>query len=65
TDPDILKRVIEDFRKFIQKTGIQEKTEKAIAKYVQSAVQSLDRIKDSSAKAQLVAIAHRAGQRKN
>ncbi len=56
---------LEEFKRFLGRSGIQKKTERKIDRYIRTALNQLDSFKDSRAKENLIALAHAMRNRQN
>lgn len=65
TDEDIRRKTLEEFRRYLQSSGVQTRTQKMIDKYFQTALNRLQSFKNTKAKQTLIALTHQMWKRQN
>ena len=65
TDEEIRRKTLDEFKRYIQSSGVQTRTQKLIDKYFQTALNRLSSFKNSKAKASLVQLTHQMWKRQN
>ena len=65
TDEDIRRKTLDEFRRYLQSSGVQEKTQKIIDKYFQTALNRLQSFKNTRAKQTLIELTHQMWKRQN
>lgn len=65
TDEEIRRKTLDEFKRYIQTSGVQARTQKMIDKYFQTALNRLQGFKNSKTKEALVQLTHRMWKRQN